>query len=72
MNALEENERGIKHYFLRVITVQMICVSIICIGTFALKYISPKKYKKVSKFYRETLCENTDIKEITKYFDDAI
>lgn len=69
---MEENEKSVKGGFYAVIITQFICVAVLIFGVLAIKYLSVANFKKISKFYGDTLCEKTSVSDIKKYFGDEI
>ena len=55
-----------------VIAVQLVCVFLIIAGVLLVKRFSPAKAKKITAFFKNSMCEQTSADELLKYFNDKI
>ena len=55
-----------------VIAVQFICVFILVAGVLCVKYFAPKSLRKISGFFKNTLCQQTDPVELLALFEDEV
>ena len=53
-----------KNYFVSIIIAECICVCIILLSVFVVKFFFAKQYKELKEWYQENICVDTDINEV--------
>lgn len=51
-------------YYINIIITQAICVAVILLSVFVLKYFFKAEYKEVKNWYNTEIATNTDINEV--------
>lgn len=71
MSKANEITSNSKNYFSIIIITQCICIAIILLSVFAVKYFFRGTYKQLKEWYNQKICVDTDINEVLKSDGDT-
>lgn len=60
----ETKKSNFSGYFIKIMTVQTVCVALILVLVLTAKYFLPKTFLQIRKWYDREMCDDTDINEV--------
>ena len=64
MSKNNESKNNSKNYISRITLTQCICMIIILLSIFTVKYFFKGTYNELKEWYKENICIDTDINEV--------
>lgn len=61
---METENTEVKNYFVYMVISECICVLIVLLSFFVIKFFFVKQYNELLKWYNENICVDTDVNEV--------